>query len=48
MKPKDAPQSPADVAKKLNEKQGKPLDIGATKRPLRESGTQLPPIKKGK
>lgn len=42
-------QTPAEVAKQLNDKVGKPIDIGRTKTPLRESGTVLPPMtKKGK
>ena len=39
--------TPARVAEELN-KAGKPLDISKTKTPLRESGTTLPPLVKGK
>lgn len=41
-------KTPADIAKKLNEGLGRPLDISKTKTPLQESGTTLPAIKKGK
>lgn len=41
-------QKPSDIAKKLNEGLGKPLDIGKTKTPLQESGNTLPPVRKGK
>ena len=41
-------QTPADIARKLNEGIGKPYDISKTKTPLQESGTVLPPIRKGK
>ncbi len=40
--------TPAQVAKELNEKTGKPLDISKTSAPLRESGSTLPPLVKGK
>ncbi|WP_219588311.1 hypothetical protein [Ralstonia pickettii] len=36
------------VADKLNKANGKPLDISKTKAPLRDSGTTLPPLVKGK
>jgi hypothetical protein len=41
-------KTPADIAKQLNDKTGKPLDIGRTKTPLEQSGNVLPPLKKGK
>ncbi len=37
---------PHEVAKKLNDSLGKPLDIGKSRGPLRESGSTLPPGKK--
>jgi hypothetical protein len=41
-------KTPADIAKQLNDKTGKPLDIGRTKTSLEQSGNALPPLKKGK
>lgn len=45
---KTGSQNPHEIAKKLNEKLGKPLDIGKSRGPLRESGSTLPPMKKSK
>lgn len=39
-------QGVKDIARKLNETQGKPLDISKTKTPLNKSGVTLPPVKK--
>ncbi|WKZ86326.1 hypothetical protein N5B55_05070 [Ralstonia pickettii] len=36
------------IADKLNKANGKQLDISKTKTPLRDSGTTLPPLVKGK
>ena len=39
-------RKPQNIANLLNEHVGKPLDIGKSRGPLRDSGTTLPPISK--
>lgn len=44
---KNGTQSPAEIAKKVLERNGH-TDVSKSKTPLRESGTTLPPTVKGK
>lgn len=41
-------KSPQEIASNINQGTGTPLNIGRTKTPLSESGSTLPPVKKGK